>query len=142
FPLAPPVTSAVRPERRPIAADYRADVECDAASLRRLQILSYPEAEVPVDLRLQVLRLQRETWPSAEPLELGLTHDPALEPLSLLLVDDELRVISALAILSKPLVHRGFIFRASGLSTVVTDEALRGRGHGLELVRHAREVVR
>ena len=49
-------------------------------------------------------------------------------------------MLAALDILSKELEHAGERYAASGLSTVVTDEALRGRGHGGRLVAaaHAR----
>ena len=39
-------------------------------------------------------------------------------------------MLSALDILSKDIEHAGERYAASGLSTVVTDEALRGRGYG------------
>jgi GNAT superfamily N-acetyltransferase len=58
-----------------------------------------------------------------------------------MLLIDEGRVVSALDILSKELVHCGQRYAASGLSTVVTDEALRGRGYGLKLVEAAREAI-
>ena len=106
-----------------------------------MRIRSFPESDVPADLRLQVLRLQHQAWPDEEaPTQPRLTHDPKLEPVSLLLVVGE-RVVSALDILSKAITHAGETYRASGLSTVVTDAELRGRGYGLTLVRHAREQI-
>lgn len=105
-----------------------------------MRIFSAPEADVPTDLRAQVLALQRQAWPDDEPARIAPTHDPALRPLSLLLVDGD-RVVAALDILSKELVHNGERFAASGLSTVVTDERLRGHGHGHRLVAAARETI-
>jgi aminoglycoside 2'-N-acetyltransferase I len=106
-----------------------------------VRIVSCPEAEVPPELRTQVLALQRQAWPyDDEPPGPGPTHDPALRPLSMLLLDDG-RVLSALDILSKEITHQGRRFAASGLSTVVTDEGLRGRGYGLRLVEAAREAI-
>ena len=61
--------------------------------------------------------------------------------MSLLLVDGG-RVLSALDILSKEFEHAGERYAARGLSAVVTDEALRGRGHGRTLVGAAREQIR
>ncbi len=58
----------------------------------------------------------------------------------MLLVEDG-RVLAALDILSKPIEHAGETYAASGLSTVVTDEALRGRGYGRILVTAAREAI-
>lgn len=95
---------------------------------------------MPRGLRLEMLRLQRQVWPSDELLEVRTVHDPRLKPLSMLLIDDG-RVCSALDVLSKTITFAGQEWRASGLSTVVTDRALRGRGYGRRLVRAAREQI-
>ena len=47
-----------------------------------MEIVSFPETATPRGLRAQVLTLQRQEWPGAAP-----GHDPALKPLSMLLVD-------------------------------------------------------
>ncbi len=99
------------------------------------EIISFPESDVPPALRAQMLAVQAQAWPP------GDGHDPALHPVSLLLVDGG-RVVSALDILSKEIEHAGERYAARGLSAVVTDEALRGRGHGRTLVRAAREQIR
>lgn len=102
----------------------------------------HPEAATPPDLRAQVLALQDQAWPPGpgEPASSGLTHDPALDPRSILLVDDA-RVLAALDVVSKPLDHAGRVWAASGLSTVVVDRAARGGGHGLTLVRAAARSI-
>jgi GNAT superfamily N-acetyltransferase len=111
-----------------------------------VRIVSAPEAEVPPELRAQVRRLQRQAWPGgpesadAGPADADPVHDPALRPLSLLLVEDG-RVLAALDVLSKEIAHRGRRYAASGLSTVVTDEAVRGRGHGSRIVAAARDAI-
>jgi GNAT superfamily N-acetyltransferase len=105
-----------------------------------VRIVSFPEADVPPELRTQVLALQDQAWPGYEPGAPGPLHDPALRPLSMLLLDDG-RVLSALDILSKEIEHAGQRFAARGLSTVVTDEAERGKGYGLMLVEAAREAI-
>jgi GNAT superfamily N-acetyltransferase len=105
-----------------------------------MQIVSFPEADVPPELRGQVRTLHRQAWPGFEQEPDGPVHDPALRPLSMLLLDGE-RVLSSLDILSKEISHRGHRFAASGLSTVVTDEAHRGKGHGTRLVEAAREAI-
>ncbi|GAA0676118.1 GNAT family N-acetyltransferase [Kitasatospora atroaurantiaca] len=104
-----------------------------------MQILEFPEAEVPSELRAQVWALQEQAWPScgSDP---GLSHDPALRPYSMLLVDGG-RVLAALDVLGKELVHAGATYRARGLSTVVTDRAYQGRGHGRQLVAAARRRI-
>jgi aminoglycoside 2'-N-acetyltransferase I len=97
-------------------------------------VLTFPEADVPSALRVQVLALQERAWPLSG---VAPGHDPALASVSMLLVDEG-RVLSALSILSKEIVHAGERWAASGLSAVVTDEAVRRRGHGLRLVEAAR----
>lgn len=91
---------------------------------------------MPAELRMQVLRLQRRAWPDAQPHG----HDPALRPLSMLLLL-EAQVVCALDILSKDVHHEGEVYAASGLSAVVTDTARRGRGFGVQLVRAARAEI-
>lgn len=105
-----------------------------------MRILSAPEADVPAELRAQIRRLRRQAWPDDKPDEPGPSHDAALRPASMLLVCDG-RVISALDILSKDIVHAGHCYSASGLSTVVTDAELQGRGYGRRLVEAAYAAI-
>jgi GNAT superfamily N-acetyltransferase len=105
-----------------------------------MDVVSYPEAEVPLDLRLQVVAHQHRAWPSEHPPDPAAWHDPALRPLSVLLIDGG-AVLAALDILSKDIVHVGESFAASGLSAVVTDPALRGQGHGARIVEAARRMI-
>jgi aminoglycoside 2'-N-acetyltransferase I len=108
------------------------------------EIVTCPEAELPSELRAEVFRLQRQAWPrettSKFDVPPGPVHDPALDPVSMLLVVDG-RVVAALDILSKRIEHGGETYAARGLSTVVTDEELRGRGYGRTLVTAAREAI-
>jgi aminoglycoside 2'-N-acetyltransferase I len=105
-----------------------------------MEIISTPQADVPPELRQQIRRLQLQTWPSYQPDVVGPTHDPALHPVSMLLVSDG-RVIAALDILSKEILHGGHRYAARGLSTVVTDAELRGRGFGRQLVEAAYAAI-
>jgi aminoglycoside 2'-N-acetyltransferase I len=109
-----------------------------------MHIVSFPEADVPSALRAQVLALHAQAWPNLRagdaPDEPAVSHDPALRPLSMLLVEGE-RVLAALDILSKDISHRGQCYAASGLSTVVTEQAQRGRGYGRHLVLAARDAI-
>lgn len=98
-----------------------------------MEIVPFPEAATPGGLRGQVLTLQRQAWPGAAP-----GHDPALRPLSMLLVDDGV-VLAALDILFKEIVHAGRRWGAAGLSTVVTGREIRGHGYGTGLVTAARD---
>ena len=101
------------------------------------RIVRCAQAELPADLRAEQLRLHRQAWPDSD--EAG--HDPQLNPLTILLLGSGRRVLATLDILSKDLAHRGQTYAASGLSAVVTDQAVRGRGFGLQLVRAARRAM-
>ena len=105
-----------------------------------MRILSFPQHAVPPALQAQVVALQDQAWPrsAGEP---WTGHDPALRPVTMLLVDDGEAVLASLAVLSKEIAHDGQRFAASGLSTVVTDSSHRGRGHGHRLVSAAREQI-
>lgn len=107
------------------------------SSLRRADVAVFAEADLPAQLRKQVLRLHRDAWPELRPGG----HDPALRPVSMLILHEG-RVISALDVLSKEIAHRGELYAASGLSAVVTDSAYRRRGFGHRLVLAAREEIR
>ncbi|MGP8296646.1 GNAT family N-acetyltransferase [Streptomyces inhibens] len=103
--------------------------------------MTLPEAEIPPALQTQVAELRDEAWPpdsAAAPDTFA--HDPALRPVSMLLVDGA-TVLAALDILTKPLVHAGRRYQAAGLSTVVTRAAARGQGHGHRLVTAAHEAM-
>ncbi|MFG2292293.1 GNAT family N-acetyltransferase [Streptomyces sp. NPDC048603] len=109
-----------------------------------MQILSFPEEATPPGLRTQVREIQEQAWPS--PPGAGTAapdapvHDPALRPLSMLLVDGG-DVLAALDVLSKEIVHAGGRYAAGGLSTVVTRREARGHGHGRLLVAAARRAM-
>ncbi|MFI6767928.1 GNAT family N-acetyltransferase [Streptomyces sp. NPDC050355] len=119
-----------------------------------VQLLTFPEAATPPELRRQIHALHDEAWPPAddpaEPRTDASTtatadddqphHDPALHPVAMLLVDNG-TVLAALDILSKPIVHAGHHYRAGGLSAVVTRRAARGQGHGRHLVAAAHKAM-
>ncbi len=97
---------------------------------------------MPPELRAQALRLQEQAWPS-EPGEAGdPSHDPALAPYSLLLVDGAGTVLAALDVLSKEIGHAGEGWRVAGLSRVVTDRTRQRAGHGRTLVAAALAEIR
>jgi aminoglycoside 2'-N-acetyltransferase I len=108
----------------------------------RLDIASFPEAAVPADLAAQVAALQAAAFgPPAHGSAAGPVHDPALFPVSMLLVEGT-AVVAALDVLSKLLTHAGEAYLVTGLSTVVTDPARRRQGHGATLVNAAREAMK
>lgn len=108
-----------------------------------VHVVSCPEADTPGFLRTQVRAAQEQAWPSQEAAQaasLDPVHDPALRPVSLLLVHGD-EVLSALDLLFKTIEHAGAKRDAVGLSTVVTPAAHRGQGHGHQLVSYARRTV-
>lgn len=105
-----------------------------------LRIEAFPEADVPSTLRLQMVAIQDEAWPVDEPSGSAPWHDPALAPVSMLLVRGD-RVLAALDILSKELEHAGERWSASGLSAVVTARTQRSHGYAGRLVVAARERI-
>ena len=105
-----------------------------------MEILSWPEVEVPRTVRRQVVALRNQAWPDDTTSDPEPRHDPALAPVSLVLVDDG-HVLAALAILSKEINHRGQRYAASGLAAGVVDRAERRRGCGRRLIVAAREAM-
>jgi aminoglycoside 2'-N-acetyltransferase I len=105
-----------------------------------MRVLSFPQHAVPPALRVQVVALQDQAWPRSAG-EFSNGHDPALRPVTMLLVDDHEVVLASLAILSKEFLHDGQRYAASGLSAVVTDQSQRNRGYGHRLVTAAREQI-
>jgi GNAT superfamily N-acetyltransferase len=106
-----------------------------------VRVVFFPENEVPHELRMQTVMLQDQAWPSEGPPDIAPWHDQSLDPLSVLLLDDDDRVVSALDILSKQIAHRGKTYSASGISTMVTDSRFRGHGYGRMLATAAREMM-
>jgi aminoglycoside 2'-N-acetyltransferase I len=102
-----------------------------------VEIVVHPQADVPLDLMKQAVAIHDQAWPGLRPVGRQPGHDPALRPVSMLLVEDG-RVLVTLDILSKSIVHRGQSYAASGLSAVVTDHAVQRNGFGKRLVEAAR----
>lgn len=102
-----------------------------------MRVLRYANSDVPEEMRIQVLKAQAAAWPTTS-VEPG--PDPALSPLSLLLVEGG-TVLSSLTVLSKEIIHAGESYFAGGLSAVVTAPNARGHGYGHHLVVAAREFM-
>lgn len=91
-------------------------------------ICVHAQDDLPEALLEQIRVLDEQAWPGAAGAPVRTPrHDPALRPVSMTLFADG-RVLVTLDILSKEIEHAGVRYAASGLSTVATDEALRGRG--------------
>ncbi|GGP61607.1 hypothetical protein GCM10010214_39240 [Streptomyces abikoensis] len=105
--------------------------------LAGMDIGMYAEDYLPEQFRVQARALREEAWPGLG----GIPHDPALNPLTIPLVTPEGEVTAVLDVLWKDIEHEGVRYRAAGLSSVVTAEAHRGKGHGRQLVAAAREMI-
>jgi GNAT superfamily N-acetyltransferase len=104
-------------------------------------ILVHAQDELPASLLAGIRALDRQAWPGDPGVSPRTPrHDPALRPVSMALVAGG-RVLAALDILSKEIEHAGERYAASGLSTVVTDWAVRRHGYGRRLVAAAREAI-
>jgi aminoglycoside 2'-N-acetyltransferase I len=103
-------------------------------------IESYPQEDVPAALLAQTMALRDQAWPGepGEPGERRELHDPALSPVLVVLVEENV-LLASLAILSKTIEHGGESFRASGLSAVVTGQRQHGYGH--RLVTAAKDML-
>ncbi|KNB51460.1 GNAT family N-acetyltransferase [Streptomyces caatingaensis] len=100
-----------------------------------MRVRAYAEADVPEQLADAAGVLREREWPGGGP------HDPALRPEVMLLLSPDDEVVAALDILFKDVAHAGRLYRAAGLSAVVTDPARRGSGNGRRLVAAARERI-
>ena len=105
-----------------------------------MNIVCYPEGEVPIELRAEMVTLQREAWPLFDRPNMAPWHDPLLDALSMLLIDEG-HVDAALDILTKVIEHRGISYAASGISTTVTDRRLRRQGFGRSVIEAARHEM-
>ena len=103
-------------------------------------VVRYREDEVPHELRDQILAIRLDAWPDLSRAESWPRHDPALSPISVILVEGR-TVLSSLDILSKEVLHGDQMYRASGISMMVTARPARGRGLGRKLARRARQMM-
>jgi predicted N-acetyltransferase YhbS len=105
-----------------------------------MDTLVVPQADLNEELGAQVADLNATAWPKVQGPR-DWHHDPLLEPVFVLLVEDG-TVVASLAVLSKQIQHGGARFAASGLSAVVTDPARRREGLGHRITLTARELMR
>jgi predicted N-acetyltransferase YhbS len=98
-----------------------------------------PYDEAPADLRRQFFLMRSRAGlperlsPDGVPAPL---HDPALDAVSFYACDGG-EIVSYAAVVRKSIGHAGQAFEIAGLSAVVTDPRVRGRGFGLGVVRDA-----
>lgn len=105
------------------------------------RLLTFPNDTLPPELDAQVLAMLRAEYPaivtSAAPRSL---NDPRTNPTLLLLVEDAI-VLSYLAIPSQTIHHAGQVYKARGLSSVITHPSHRHHGHGGQIVTAARDLI-
>lgn len=107
-----------------------------------IKLFHFPQKECPSYLRVQIISLMKQEWPQAFEGEedLNWPDSPDTNPTSFLLVDNE-KVISHVAVPFKLIEHKGQMYKAYGLSEVMTDPSYRNRGFGLRLLKEARLFI-
>jgi aminoglycoside 2'-N-acetyltransferase I len=100
----------------------------------------FDENDVPAAWRAQTDRLRESAWPSPTGDRSGSRHDRALSPQTLLLLDG-VDVVAALDVLTKDITHAGAVFRARGISAMVTDPDRRRQRLGHRLAAAAHDVI-
>jgi hypothetical protein len=109
-----------------------------------VEMLSYTEAELPPDLKCQVLSFQRIHWPggfSGVNRLRDWIHNPEQHPTHFVLVEGGV-LISYTGVLWKDLEHAGGVYRTYGLSGVLTYPAFGRQGFGSKVVAAATAYIR
>jgi len=108
-----------------------------------IQLLHFLQEDCPTYLKDQIISLMKNEWPQAFE---GKNEDeqweicPETKPVSLVLLDDN-TVISHVAIPHKNIKHIGQIYKAFGLSEVITNPSYRKQGYGLKLIKEAYKFI-
>lgn len=108
-----------------------------------MELLVFPQDEVPPPLKTQVLMILEHPWPSGRTVEERLTkplHDPRSSPVCMLLVEER-EVLSYLAVSTRAIEHAAVRYLASGLGSVATHPDHLRRGHGARLVSAAKARI-
>ncbi|HPW56300.1 MAG TPA: GNAT family N-acetyltransferase [Thermoanaerobaculaceae bacterium] len=96
--------------------------------------------DLPESLATQARKIQEQAWPPA-PGDAISGPDPGLEPVFMVLLDEDHDVVATLFVLRKRITRAGRGWYAGELSAVATRADLRGQGLGHELVVGAREEM-
>lgn len=105
-----------------------------------VRVLISAVPDVPQPFQDQARAIRDIAWPPS-PGQHAIGPDPALDPLSALLLDEHDEVVATVTILRKHIQHAGRSWYAAGLSAVATRKDQRGQGHGHVLVVAAREAM-
>jgi len=106
-------------------------------------VVTYPQDDLPLDLKRQALEILAAAFPGGRSVEERLSrrlHDPRTSPVCMLLVEGD-RVLAYLAVPSTTIDHAGRTYRASGLSAVSTHPAHLRQGHAARLITAARAWI-
>lgn len=109
-----------------------------------IQQLFYPAAELPPDLKCQILSFLRITWPEGFVGENRLRDWISREddhPCNIMLVENGI-LISHAEVVWKHLEHAGEMYKVYGLSGVFTYPAFRGQGYGRRIVDAGTEYIK
>ncbi len=108
-----------------------------------VEMLVYPQSDLPDNYRCQVLTLLRVQWPEGFVGENRLRNwitKTEHHPISFLLVEAGL-VISHAQVVWKNLEHGGEIYKTYGITGVLTFPSFRGQGYGLQVTRVATDYI-
>ena len=101
-----------------------------------MRLVTAPFDDLPDDLRRQADELTAAAWPGSPP-----GHDPALHPVTMVLVEPDGTVVATLDVLTVRIEHRSHGYRVAGLSAVTTRADRRRRGLGTDLARCAHDAL-
>lgn len=107
------------------------------------EIVTYPQAALPVDLKRAALHILEAAWPTGRSVDQRLSrslHDPR-HPTECMVLRVDGAVVAYLAIPTKTLDHAGVRFTIAGLSAVATHPEHQRRGYAGRLVTAARERI-
>lgn len=108
-----------------------------------LQLVQFSQTDCPAPIREQIILMMRREWPQAfEDLhgDIRWPDNPETHPTSFVLIEDS-KVISHVAVPRKSINHEGQMYRAFGLSEVMTSPSHRHQGFGLQLIKEASSFI-
>lgn len=108
-----------------------------------VQQFIYKTGKLPIDIKWQVLSFLRVQWPEGFQGKNRLRDwitDKKLHPVSFVCTENRL-VLSYVEVVWKKLKHCGVLYKTYGLTGVFTYPSFRKEGHGLALVKTAKEYI-
>lgn len=104
-----------------------------------MKLTQYPQIDCSKDLRNQIVLLQNIEWPSEIESKIEniiWPENPEIHKTSFVFKDNN-KVICHVAVVGKDLVHNGEVYKAFGLSEVVTHPEYRNQEVALQLIKKA-----